>query len=158
MSNKILLLGLGNELRSDDGVGIAVVREVLKRLSKEDGIDVKESPEMGMALLDYLIGYDDVVLVDSIQTGKVPPGSLHELEEKNLLVLHGASPHYVGISEVLALGRAIPLHMPERVKIFAIEVSDPFTISTEISSAVSESIPSTASRVIQYLEEISREV
>ena len=74
------------------------------------------------------------------------------------MVLHGASPHYVGISEVLALGRAIPLHMPERVKIFAIEVSDPFTISTEISSAVSESIPSTASRVIQYLEEISREV
>jgi hydrogenase maturation protease len=154
MNNKILLMGLGNDLRSDDGVGLAVVREVKKRLDDSNGIDVKESPEMGMALLDDLIGYNEVVLVDSVQTGKFPPGSLHELDENNLKVLHGASPHYMGISEVLALGRAIPLHMPHRLKIFAIEVNDPFTISTEISTAVSESIPTAATRVLKYLEEL----
>ncbi len=162
---KVLLLGLGNELRSDDAVGLRVVRQVQEQMKnmpdepvssqKETLVDIMESEEMGLALLDYITGYDELVLVDSLQTGKVPPGSLHELGEEDLKVVKGLSPHYLGISEVWALGHATGLPMPRRLKIFAVEVKDPFTVGTQLSPEVNETIPGLVFRVIQYLMKIS---
>ncbi|MFN4183049.1 MAG: hydrogenase maturation protease [bacterium] len=155
MNRRILLLGLGNEIRSDDAVGIYVVREVRKRLPQSllatGAIQVLESEEMGLALLDYISGYEQVVLVDAVQTGKALPGFVHEFDVENLHNLPGLSPHYMGIPEVLALGRASGLEMPEMVKIFAVEVKDPFTFSTHLTSEVESAIPELVERVLQYI-------
>jgi len=166
MKRKILLFGLGNELRTDDAVGLFVVRQIQEEMNKEgsrlssslnDVLDIRESEEMGLALLDYIVGYHTLVIVDSVQTRKVSPGSLHIFEEKDLKILPGTSPHYAGISEVLALGRALNLPMPRKVKIFAVEVNDPFTFGTNVSSEVKEAIPYAVSTVIQYIRSILNE-
>jgi hydrogenase maturation protease len=161
VAKRILLLGLGNDVRSDDVVGLMVVREV-EKLCKVEGLEVAESPEMGLALLDYVIGpnhgadsgYDDLILVDSIQTGKHQPGTVIELEEKDLKILPtGKSPHYVGIPEVMAMGREMNLPMPKRFKIFAIEVRDPFSISTDVCPDVMRAVPVAAKNVIRYISD-----
>ena len=79
-ARKLLLLGLGNDILTDDAVGLHVVRELQPKLAAHPSIDIRETTEMGLALLDFITGYRAVVIVDSIQTGKAPPGFLHELD------------------------------------------------------------------------------
>jgi hydrogenase maturation protease len=144
----ILVLGLGNDILSDDAVGLHVAREIKQLLSKSDGIDVQESSEMGLSLLDYVVGFDDLILVDAVQTGQAPPGFLHEFDGCQLKVLPIVSPHFLGVGEVMALGRKLSLPVPGRVKIFAIEVEDPFTVKDRMTPPLRQILPHIASRVL----------
>ena len=144
---KLLLLGLGNDILTDDAIGLHVVQELQRELSGHPAIDVRETTEMGLALLDFITGYSAVVIVDSIQTGKAAPGSVHELDVGALQQLTGRTPHFVGVSETLALGRQLGLAMPEQVKIFAIEVEDPFTLGTTLSPALQAALPTIVGRI-----------
>jgi hydrogenase maturation protease len=146
-AGSVLLLGLGNDILTDDGVGLHVVRQLQSRLAGHPGIDVRETTEMGLALLDFITGYSAVVIVDSIQTGREAPGFVYELEAAALTQLTGRTPHFLGVSETLALGRQLGLPMPERVKIFAIEVEDPFTLGTALGPALEAALPGIVERI-----------
>ena len=147
----VLLLGLGNDILSDDAVGLYVAREIRQRLSDLDGVEVHETMEMGLSLLDYIVDFETVVLVDAVQTGRVPPGHLHEFNSDNLRILPTTSPHCLGVGEVLALGRELGMAMPGRVRILGVEVQDPFTIKTQITSALRRALPGIIERVLQLL-------
>jgi hydrogenase maturation protease len=152
---QVLLLGLGNDILTDDAVGLHVVRELRPKLAAHPSVDIRETTEMGLALLDFITGYRAVVIVDSIQTGKAPPGFLHELDASSLNQLTGRTPHFVGVSETLALGRQLGLAMPEQVKIFAIEVEDPFTVSTDMTPALQSALPGIVERIAAALPKLA---
>jgi hydrogenase maturation protease len=80
VSSKTLVLGLGNDILSDDAVGLILARQLATKLAGIDGIEVRETMEMGLALLDFLVGYDAVLILDAIQTGQAAPGTLHEVD------------------------------------------------------------------------------
>ena len=147
----LLLLGLGNDILTDDAVGLFVVRDLRPKLAGHPSIDIRETTEMGLALLDFITGYRTVVIVDSIQTGKAPPGFLHQLDASALNQLTGRTPHFVGVSETLALGRQLGLAMPEQVRIFAIEVEDPFTLGTAMTPALQAALPGIVQRIADAL-------
>ena len=147
--NKILLLGLGNDILGDDAVGLNIAREIRPRLSQEDGIEVQETSEMGLSLLDYIVGFDDLVLVDAVQTGQVPPGFVHELDGDDLQVLPRGSPHFLGVGEMLALGRHLGLSVPPRVKLFGVEVEDPSTVTTTMTTALRQAFPAVVDRILR---------
>jgi hydrogenase maturation protease len=130
----VLVLGLGNDILSDDAVGLNVAREIRKHLSDADGIEVQETSEMGLALLDFIVGFEDLVLVDAVQTGQSPPGFLYELDDSQLKILPMVSPHFLGVGEIVALGRQLGLPVPRRIKIFAIEVKDSFTVGERMTA------------------------
>ena len=117
------------------------------KLAAHPSINIRETTEMGLALLDFITGYRAVVIVDSIQTRKAPPGFLHELDAASLNQLTGRTPHFVGVGETLALGRQLGLAMPEQVKIFAIEVEDPFTLGTDLTPALQSALPGIVQRI-----------
>ena len=146
-SRKLLLLGLGYDILTDDAVGMHVVHALQRELAGYPSIDVRETTEMGLALLDFITGYRAVAIVDSIQTGKAAPGFLHELDAVALNQLAGRTPHFVGVSETLALGRQLGLAMPEQVRIFAIEVEDPFTLGTALTPTLQAALPGIVSRI-----------
>jgi hydrogenase maturation protease len=150
-TRKLLLLGLGNDILTDDAVGLNVVHELQAELGGHPSIDIRETTEMGLALLDFITGYRTVVIVDSIQTGKAPPGFLHQLDASALNQLTGRTPHFVGVSETLALGRQLGLAMPEQVRIFAIEVEDPFTLGTSMTPALQAALPGIVQRIADAL-------
>lgn len=139
-SQKILVLGLGNDILTDDAIGLLLVRRLRDEFSGDARLDVCETQEMGLALLDFLSGYREVVLVDAIQTGRVPPGTVHELDAAGLKSLTGGTPHFLGVGETLALGRQLGLPMPARVRIFAIEVADAHTLGTQLSPALAAAL------------------
>ncbi|MBI4658858.1 MAG: hydrogenase maturation protease [Verrucomicrobia bacterium] len=143
----VLLLGLGNDILSDDAVGLIVAKEVRSRLTARRDIDVLESIEMGLSLLDLVVGYHDLVIVDAIQTGREPPGFVFEINEQDLKALPGGSPHFLGVFETLALGRRLGMAVPDRVKILAVEVQDPHTVSTRMTPALQRALPAIVEQV-----------
>ncbi len=154
-TKNVLLLGLGNDILTDDGVGLNVVREVRGRLSAEESVETVATAEMGLVLLDYIVGYRDVVLVDAVQTGKAAPGHLYDLQAEDLKALPVISPHFLGVGETLALGRQLGLAMPERVRVFAIEVEDPFTIGTQMTPLVRAAVPAIVENVLKVLRDMA---
>jgi hydrogenase maturation protease len=145
---QVLVLGLGNDILSDDAVGLNVAREIRRHLSDSDATEVQETSEMGLSLLDYIVGFGDLILVDAVQTGEAPPGFVHELDDRQLKVLPIISPHFLGVGEVVALGRQLGLQVPGRVKIFAIEVNDPFTVGVGMTPPLRRVLRSIAWRVL----------
>jgi hydrogenase maturation protease len=152
---RVLVLGLGNDILTDDVVGIQVAREVRARLAGVESVEVRETTEMGLALLDFVVGYHALVLVDSIQTGKAPPGFIHELDESSLNLLPGPTPHFLGVGETLALGRGLGMPMPERVKVLAVEVQDPFTIGTQMTPPLQGAMETIVERVAAQARELA---
>lgn len=138
---RTLVLGLGNDLLADDAIGLRVVREARRCSPKSESLCFSETAEMGLALLDLTSGFERVIIVDAIQSAAAPAGFVHELQLEDLRCLPTFSPHFLGIPEVLALGRELGFPMPQRVKIFAVEVADPFTVSTQMTPAVEAALP-----------------
>jgi hydrogenase maturation protease len=143
----LLLLGLGNDILTDDAIGLRVVRQLQSEFAGDAAIDVRETTEMGLALLDFMTGYSAVIIVDAIQTGQAAVGFVHELDPSSLRQLTGGTPHFLGVGDTLALGRQLGLVMPEQVRIFAVEVEDPFTLGTNLTPALNVALPSIVSSI-----------
>ncbi|MGB2582378.1 MAG: hydrogenase maturation protease [Thermoplasmata archaeon] len=151
---RTLIVGVGNPILSDDGVGIHVARK-LRDLGLE-GVDVEELPASGLELLDMVLGYDRVVIVDAIVTDEGRPGEFHVLEENTFeRTVHGSTPHGINIATALAMGRKIvPEKMPKEVFFVAIEAEDIVNVSESMTPAVAAAVPSIVDRIVsKFLSE-----
>jgi len=151
---KVLVLGVGNPILSDDGVGIHVARELKK--GEMHGVDVEELAASGLELLDVVRGYDKVVIIDAIQTTKGKPGELYVLEEKDFeKSIHGSSPHGINIATALALGRKlVPNEMPKEVVFFAVEAEDLVNVSERLTPKVAKALPRIVEKVRKELSSV----
>jgi hydrogenase maturation protease len=134
----ILVLCLGNALRRDDAVALHVARAL--QAAPPPGCTVVTSARAGLYLLDDMEGYDRVV-VDAVQTGAHPPGTVHALPLEALHAPAGPSPHAIGLPSALALARASGAPVPSRVELVLIEVAEMDTIGESLTPAVAEAIP-----------------
>jgi hydrogenase maturation protease len=145
---RTLIVGVGNPILSDDGVGIHIARR-LKEMAL-DGVEVEELPASGLELLDMVMGYDRVVIIDAIVTDRGSPGEFHVLEEDAFeRTVHGASPHGINIATALAMGRKIvPEKMPGQVFFVAIEAKDTVNVSEDLTPEVAEAVPAIVDRIV----------
>ena len=150
-----LVLGLGNDLIADDGVGIHTARGLKSRLAHD--ADIIESSLSGLALLDLLIGYRRVVIIDAMFTGHQAPGTIVRLIPADLPRVIAPTPHFAGLPELFGLARRLDLDFPGETVIFAMEVEDPLTIGGSLSPAVRHSLPDlidqVAAQVTQWIGE-----
>jgi hydrogenase maturation protease len=140
-----LLLGLGNDVLCDDAIGLLIAREIRKR--GQHDLDIRETSEIGLSLLDYIIGYKNLIIVASIQTHTAPPGYIHDLDAAELNILPIIPPHFLGIGEMITLGKQIGLQVPERLKIFAIEIEDAQTITDHLTPSLQNALPQIIDRL-----------
>lgn len=145
---KTLVIGVGNPILSDDGVGIHVARILKERTLP--GVAVEELPASGLELLDMVLDFEKVVIVDAIQTRDGVPGQIHILEEADFeRAVHGSSPHGINIATALAMGRKIvPERMPNEVVYVAVEVEDLVNVSERLTSKVEAALPD----IIRHIE------
>ena len=151
---KTLVVGLGNPILTDDGVGIYVVRAVAAQCQR-DGVVFAEASVGGLRLLDTIIGYERVILVDAIQTRDGKPGDIHHLHPNALRAsLHSGSTHDLSLPGALALGRGMGLMLPDddSLIIIAIEANDVLTFGEGCTSAVAAAIPRAVEAVLAELE------
>lgn len=153
LSGKLLILGLGNIIVSDDGVGIYVGRQVKDLLADLD-LDFIEASLAGLQLLDYICGYDYLVIIDAIQTENGVPGNLYYLTEESLLsTVRLASIHDLNLATALEFGRQIGLAVPQRIDIYAIEATDLKTFSESCTPQVTAAIPTLAVQIAADIRE-----
>ena len=150
---KTIIVGMGNTILSDDGVGILVARDLMERLADYPYYEVMETPLAGMNLIPMLEGYDRAIIIDAIEVSNPVPGTLHNFDLSELAAtMHVTSPHGTNLYTAVELGRRCGLQMPGKITIFAIEVENVTTFSSECTPAVEKCITEVAEEIIRYLK------
>jgi len=148
---KTLILGIGNPILSDDGAGIKVVREIGKNLD-DPQITVVETSVAGLSLLDSIVGYDKVIIIDAIQTEEGKAGQIYRMKPEDFsFTKHFSSPHQVNLVTALELGKMLNLAMPGEITILAVEAKDVNTFSERCTPTVEEAIPKVVRIVLEEL-------
>ena len=139
----ILVIGLGNAFRGDDGVGRVVARRL--REIALPGVTVREESGEGAALMEAWMDAGAVILVDAVQSGAAP-GTIHRLDATRTPVpsrFFHYSTHAFSVAEAVELARALN-QLPPRLILYGIEGGD-FTageqLSPEVAAAVDELLP-----------------
>ena len=150
---KILLIGIGNEFRSDDGIGLIIVRQIQNK--QISSITVKEASGEGAALMEAWKGYESVILVDAISSG-AKPGTILKIEASKEIVpakFFHCSTHAFGAAEAIELAREMKL-MPTRLLVHGIEGVN-FSAGVTISQAVQESAHHVLEQILYKVKGIS---
>lgn len=147
----VLVLGLGNVLLSDDGVGPAALARLTREYECPAGVRLEDGGTLGMALLGLIADARRLILVDAVGTDD-PPGTLVRLEGDEVLVAvrDRLSPHQVGVAEVLAAARLIDRY-PDAVSLLGV-VPETLALSVGCSPAVEASLDALVAAVADEIE------
>jgi hydrogenase maturation protease len=157
---KTVIVGLGNPILTDDGIGIHVIRAVKSRLAHAEisasssQLSLVEASVGGLRLLDILAGHGRAIVVDAIQTRDGEPGKVYRLHPNDLKASrHSGSTHDLTLSGALALGRRLGLDLPQDrdLVILAVEVEDVLTFGEECTPPVAAAIPGVAQMVLDEI-------
>ncbi len=152
-SQKILILGIGNILFSDEGIGIRVIERLRERFQFPDNITILDGGVLGLSLMSYIAEHDYLIVVDAIRNKGVP-GTIYRLEEdeipKRFLVKN--SLHQVDFLETLLSCEVID-KLPQTV-IIGIEPLDIETLSLEPTDPIKEKIDEIINLILKELESL----
>jgi len=169
------VLCLGNELISDDALGVVAARR-LARLLAVGGTPVPPAPSFdpaltvwafelpdvgpvevletalsGMYLLEAVVGASRLIVIDTVVSGAADPGAVLELTERDLAGPRGGSPHYIGLLETLELARALGMQVPADVVIVAVEAGNYVTVGGEMTPPVEAAVPVVVDRAMALI-------
>lgn len=121
MERRILVLGLGNILLQDEGLGVRAVERMAARYRLPPDVQVVDGGVMGLDLLPYLEGVSHLLITDAVQTGQ-PAGSLVRLEGEAIpaALQVKMSMHQVGLQELMALA-GFQGTLPEQLVLWGLE-------------------------------------
>ena len=164
---RVVIVGLGNPVLGDDGVGWRVADEVERRLTAERTdsagsgaaanprtVDVERLGVGGLRLMEFLADYDEAILVDAAEFPNRPVGEVRScpLEE---LGGYGAghldSAHDASLTTALALGRKLGASLPSAIHVVTIQAQSTGEFSEELTPAVEAAVPAAVSAVMALL-------
>jgi hydrogenase maturation protease len=148
MSSPLLILGLGNVLLCDDGVGSAAVTALVDQYETPNGVSVLDGGTLGLALLPYLEDASSVILVDAVRAD-APPGTLVRLagDEVGPAVATRLSPHQIGVADLLD-GAHWRDRYPSRVLLLGI-VPEALDLHVGLSPRVAAALPRLVECVVE---------
>ncbi len=171
---KKLIIGLGNPILGDDGVGWKVAEIVQKSLQAQPGyrlpyrpsnsktiehlspVEVECASLGGLSLMERLLGYEHVILIDSLTTGQNPIGSVQVFPLEKLphpMAGHSASPHDVSLLTALQIAANIGANVPLKIDVVAIEAQNVYDFSEALTPAVAAAVPVAVEQVLLLLQE-----
>ena len=149
---KTLVLGLGNPILSDDSVGFRVIEQLKARFDKP-GLAFVESSASGLSLLEVIIGYDKLIIVDAIQTQGGQAGEIYRFTlDDSIETRHSTSPHGVNLATAIELGKKLGEPLPQQIVICAIEVANVTSFSERCTPKVEKAIPLAVDMVAKELD------
>jgi hydrogenase maturation protease len=149
----LVIVGLGNEIASDDGVGIHAAHALEAAFHDRDDIEVVALPWAGFALLDVLRGRRGAVLIDGLATGAHPPGTVVRIYEDDLAgSVRLNSFHDISYPTVMALGRSMGWGMPDDVAIWGVEMAIADEFGEVLTPEVADSIQTVVDEVSWFID------
>ncbi|MBH0199015.1 MAG: hydrogenase maturation protease [Nitrospira sp.] len=144
-SSSIRIIGLGNEFRGDDAIGLLAARRLIGVLG--DRAEVVEAGVAGVELLELMKGAGTVFLIDAVRSGQ-GLGTIHRFDVSSGPIapaLFPRSTHAVGVAEVLELARTLGV-LPTKVIAYGIEAGD-----TEVGHPLSPQVSHVLNEVVQLI-------
>ena len=149
MAGKTLILGLGNTILGDDGVGILIAREIKAITLPDPSVEVIEASLGGLILLDLITGYNRVIVVDAIMTEPSrPAGFIYRLNLDDLgETVNPYASHALDLKSTVELGRGFGYTMPDSVSIYAVEVKENTIFRESLTAEVQKVVPALAREI-----------
>jgi hydrogenase maturation protease len=156
---KTLVIGLGNPILTDDGVGVRVAYQLEDKidLSAHPDLTITEASAGGLRLMEAMLGYDRVILIDAfyLDEEKTTPGKIHRLTLEDLRAIsptqHSTSAHDTSLVTALDAAEKLGYKIPDDLIIYAVEVENILEFSETPTPAVAEAIPRVTRMVLKDL-------
>ncbi len=143
----MLVIGVGNWYRSDDGVGLVVARKI--EAMNVPAVVVREESGEGAALIEAWKDAGNVVIIDAASSGSVP-GTIHQFDARTQTIpsafIHYSS-HAFGVAEAIELARALN-QLPPRLMLYGIEGKN-FAAGVRLSEEVERAAEEVATHIMQ---------
>lgn len=153
---KTLIIGLGNPLLGDDGVGWRVAERVREQIA-DPTIEIDFHAGGGLSLMERLSGYERVIIIDAINTGNAPQGTVSSFrieELPNGAALHLASAHETDLQTALQVGRKMGTVLPNKILVVGIESQQVYDFSETLSPMAERAVPQAAQLVAQLIHQV----
>ena len=150
---RTLVLGIGNPILGDDGVGFHIAQELAREV-KDENIDVKDTSAGGLNLLELIVGYDKVIIIDAIMTKDGEAGEIYQLRPADVgeTAQSTISAHHLDLLAMIKLGKELfPGKMPEEVKVLAVGVQEVAWVTEELTGKVKEAVPMAVNLVLEEI-------
>lgn len=150
--NSIVVLGVGNILLTDEGLGVHVVEDLKANYTFTPQISLIDGGTMGMELLTYMRGMKKILLIDAVNGGEAP-GTIYEFPHRELeqYFTDHISVHEVGMQDILRI-RAIQENPLEDAIVIGVE-PESLDVGFEPSAPVQKALPEVKERVLRVLRE-----
>ncbi len=146
---RLVVLGLGNLIMTDDAVGIVVGQALEGATAAQHRFEVRFSERGGLDLMDLLDGFDHAIIVDAYLVPGTAPGTVLV---RSIDDFHGShhlyAAHGVDLPTAIGMGRMLGAHMPEQIDIVGIVVEDPYTVSEQMTPAVEAAVQAAITAVL----------
>jgi hydrogenase maturation protease len=153
---KTIVVGLGNPILGDDGVGWRVIEEIQKNELPSALIDYECLSVGGISLMEHLIGYDRAILIDAFvsdveEVGSILIRRLNDLP--NYSAFHIASAHDTSLQRALELGRMMGAYLPQEVTVIGIAIRQVRDFGDTLSPPVEAAVPQAAHIALNLLKQ-----
>jgi hydrogenase maturation protease len=139
---KKVILGVGNLILGDDGVGIHVSRQVKEQINDPD-ITIDEAITGGMNLLDLLVGYDKAIIIDAVKSEKAEKGEVKRIPLDDFNTMHSCNPHDVSLIEAINMAKKLgETRIPTEIIIIGIMMKQiPCEFGENLSKDIAAAVP-----------------
>jgi len=152
---KIIVIGFGNEMKSDIGIGHRIVTDLAANVVFDD-IHYKVAVLDSLEILEFIDGYTVAVFIDGIHTSKGIAGSVYLYTPQNFKpTLHLTHLHDISFSAAFEMGQRLGFKLPQVTKIIAIEIAQETVFTDSLTQQLSEAYPGIITTISNYLETIS---
>jgi hydrogenase maturation protease len=150
------VLGVGNLILRDDGVGVHVVNELKKQI-QHPNIDLEEAITGGMNLLDLLLGYDKAIIIDAVKSDDSKNGEVKRIDITDFNTMHSCNPHDVSLVEAIEMAKKLGEDgIPKEIIIIGIMMEK---IPCEFGEDLSENIAAAVPKAVRLtLDEIEKDI
>ena len=138
---RTVVVGVGNPILGDDGVGIHIALELMKQDLPPD-VDIEEASTGGLNLLDVITGYDRAIIVDAVLKEDMDLGEVGRFDMEDLGSVHSCNPHDVSFPQAIELAsRMGDEDIPDEIILIGIKIEEYTTFSDKLSYEVLKSVP-----------------
>lgn len=162
---KTLVVGLGNPILGDDGVGWKVAEEVERRLpspSQGEGSGMRVEIDCvalgGLSLMERMVDYDRAIVIDAIGSGQHALGEVYHFDLDDLYdpsAGHTTAVHDVSLMTALKMGRSMGAALPKQITVVAVESPYTYDFTEELSPPIQAAVPVAAQLVVDLLNSSS---
>jgi len=152
--NKILILGIGNEILTDDGIGPKLC-DFLKDQYAGSSIKFEKLIVGGLEVLEFINGYDTVIFIDAIKTLRGKVGDVYLITPEHFKeTLHLSNLHDTSFITALRLGKKLKFDIPDRIFIIAVEIKEDMVFSNHFTSELNEKTKSIKQKVLYHIQQL----